>query len=132
MSDCSRAAFSPKERPRGLRVYVIGPVTGRTDGNREEFERVREVLARAGYDVEVPHDTISEEAAWEDAMRQSVRRLTHADAVVFLDGTAQSRGASAERKLARTLGIPAFSLAWVEARGGVLPSEAAAEAGRRP
>lgn len=121
MSDCSRAALRPKARPRIVRVYVIGPVTGIPGGNLWEFERARDVLEGAGYEAEIPHDSIPEGTPWGEAMRRSVRRLTYADAVVYLDGTAQSRGARLERKLARSLGVPVFSLAWVEARGGRLP-----------
>jgi nucleoside 2-deoxyribosyltransferase len=92
-------------------IYIAGPVTGYEDDNRPAFEEARRALkARGCLDVRIPHDFVPEGAAWSHAMRRCIKELTDADALVFLPGSCDSRGASLESAIARELGIPAFSL----------------------
>lgn len=89
-----------------MRLYVIGPVTGRENLNRAEFERARKMLESRGYAVEIPHDSVPPDAEWGAAMAISTNRLRFADGVARLNGWHASRGARLESKLARALGIP--------------------------
>lgn len=89
-----------------MRIYVIGPVSGKKNRNREEFERARKLLEKRGYQVEIPHDSIPPDTSWIDAMVLSCENLRHADGVAKLNGWRASAGARIEDKLARKLGIP--------------------------
>lgn len=93
-----------------LSVYVVGPVTGVEGLNRDEFERVRGELARAGYAARIPHDYVPECYGWEAAMRASVTAMLRCDGVALLDGWQASRGARIERDLAKSLGM--FCMGW--------------------
>lgn len=96
------------------RIYVIGPVTGREDGNRAAFEEARAALLAAGYEVDIPHDWIKAGVPWQEAMRASIsqmlsmdnRRLPVYDGVAELPGVFGSKGARCERGICEQLGIP--------------------------
>ena len=103
-----------------MNIYIVGPVTGIENDNREEFERVKVKLWSIGASVDIPHDYIDERVGWEDAMLVSVHLLTqfnamlhhdppryepHYDGVAMLDGWEESRGARIEHDLAEALGI---------------------------
>lgn len=98
-----------------LSVYVVGPVTGIEGLNRDEFERVRGELARAGYAARIPHDYVPRSYGWEAAMRASIAAMLRCDGVALLDGWQASRGAKAERDVAQAVGIPVKGVAgWLE------------------
>lgn len=103
-----------------MNIYVIGPVTGRPNDNREEFERVRVFLwtARTFDEVVIPHDLVKTGAKWEQSMRESIRHIIdewmcstepgtdRTFGIAMLDGWEDSRGARIEHDLAEALGIP--------------------------
>ena len=89
-----------------MKLYVIGPVTGRENLNRAEFERARKMLESRGYAVEIPHDSVPLDADWQTAMEMSLSRLILADGVAKLNGWRASRGARIEASLAREMEIP--------------------------
>lgn len=75
-------------RPKNL--YLIGPITGIENNNRDEFERVRELLERCitAYSdckpedpntyfacVFIPHDVVDENASWEICMMDSISEM---------------------------------------------------------
>lgn len=102
-----------------MNLYVIGPVTGRPNGNREEFERVREELWKNPENnaVMVPHDFADSDSTWEQAMCLSIREIMRwwgfclfgdsslGFGLAMLDGWEHSKGASFEHDLAEALGI---------------------------
>ena len=101
-----------------MRIYVIGPVSGRENDNREAFEDARRRLEAAGYRVTIPHDKIAEGTDWQMAMRQSIREMLSVRAgrpvyggVAELPGVFGSRGARCERGVCEQLGIPHKSVA---------------------
>lgn len=105
-----------------MRLYVIGPVTGRPDGNRQAFEGARWQLEEAGYEARIPHDFVPPDADWQTAMRISViKMLSFAsdgfplfDGVAALPGSLLSRGAATEGWLCKCLGIPVWPVeAWI-------------------
>ena len=97
-----------------MRLYVIGPVTGRRDLNRPAFEAARVELDEAGYDATIPHDVVPPDATREQAMRASVRMLLECDGVAVLPDWSGSDGAKLEKKVADACGIYAHDVdAWV-------------------
>lgn len=96
-----------------MRLYVIGPVTGREGDNREAFEEARRELEAAGFKAVIPHDVVDAGDDWQLAMRQSIREMLRVragrpvyDGVAELPGLFGSRGARCERGVCGQLGIP--------------------------
>lgn len=88
-----------------MKLYVIGPVTGREDLNRKAFEDAKERLWDAGYDVLIPHDVVLPIATHERAMLLSVKTMLGCDGVAALTDWDESRGAKLEREVAVACGI---------------------------
>lgn len=89
-----------------MRLYVIGPVTGRENLNRAAFEEAKEKLEQAGYDVLIPHDIIPPDYDYARAMRTSIVTMLGCDGAAFLPDWDESRGAKLEREVAITGGLP--------------------------
>ena len=80
-----------------MRIYVIGPVTGREDRNRAAFEGARRTLEAEGHEVSTPLDFVPEDATHSMAMRMSLCWMLHTgnvDAVYALAGWEDSPGAT--------------------------------------
>lgn len=101
------------------RIYEIGPITGKEDDNRPEFERVREKLNEAGYYAGTPFDVVpqghDESRLWAFCMKHSLNHILAMwdylnepprFGIAMLDGWESSEGASIEYELATSLGIP--------------------------
>lgn len=102
-----------------MNIYVIGPVTGKPNDNREEFERVREELRASPFNnaVMIPHDFVDSDSTWSQAMCLSIREIvrwwgfqlfgddSRGFGIAMLDGWEESRGARIEHDLACALGI---------------------------
>lgn len=92
------------------RVYVCGPVSGVEGRNVVAFERARAALARAGYEVVIPHDvvpsTMDDATQRGEIMRRCLRAMLGCDAVATLPGWQASVGARQEVHVARLAGIP--------------------------
>ena len=104
-----------------MKLYVIGPVSGKQGCNRLAFERARRRLVEAGYTAAIPHDKIECDAEWSMAMRQSIREMLSVRmgrpvyaGVAELPGCIGSRGARCERGICEQMGIPHKSVdEWV-------------------
>jgi len=106
--------------PAQATLYVAGPMTGLPDFNRPAFDLAVRKLRGVGFGVLSPAELPAPGPAprWEDWMRAALRLLLDADAVALLPGWQDSRGASVERDLARTLDMPALPVpAWLTAAG---------------
>lgn len=88
-----------------MRLYVIGPVTGRENLNRKAFEDAKEKLWDAGYDVLIPHDVVLPIATHEQAMRLSIKTMLGCDGVVVLPDWEGSKGAKLEHDVAIACGL---------------------------
>lgn len=98
-----------------MRIYVIGPVSCIKQDNRPAFEEARGRLTEAGYEVEIPHDTIAPGTSWQAAMKHSIRRMFEADAVAMIEGVLRSEGATIERDICRRIGIDCLTVdEWCE------------------
>lgn len=117
-----------------MRLYVIGPVTGRENLNRAAFKDAKEELERAGYAVTIPHDIIPPNASHEDAMRASIGWITRRDreGVAMLDDWATSPGALLENRVATACGIEAHCVGAWQLMAGVLPENDSPEETQKP
>lgn len=96
-----------------MRIYVIGPVTGKEQDNRPAFEEAAQRLYEAGYTALIPHWFIKPGTPWKPAMRRSIETLALCDGVAALDGFGSSKGARIEADLATELGMQVKSVeAW--------------------
>ena len=77
------------------RLYLIGPVTGKPNDNRETFRAVRAILRKDGYECD--RQMLANDG-------QSTSPLY--DGIAMLDGWERSRGAKIEHDIAEALGMP--------------------------
>lgn len=100
-----------------MKLYVIGPITGREIDNLKEFQRAKTALFKAGYEVVIPHDLIPKECSHDQAMLMSIHNLTSYKettgqlevrkkfAVAMLSDWRESPGARLEYEVAKACGI---------------------------
>lgn len=88
------------------RIYLAGPMTGLPEYNYPAFHAEAARLRGLGFDVENPAENQAPACGtWEGYMRNSVRQMLTCDAVAFLPGWAESRGALLERYIAQQVGL---------------------------
>ena len=99
-----------------MRIYVIGPVTGKEDDNRPKFEEAAQRLYEAGYTALIPHWFIRPGTPWRPAMKRSLEILALCDGIAALEGFGSSKGARIEADLAVQLEMPVKSVdQWIGA-----------------
>lgn len=93
-----------------MKIYIAGPMRGIPEYNFPEFNRVAQKLREAGHIALNPAEKESEASAhtWEYWMREDIRMILDADALVVLEGWRTSRGATFEVYVARQLNMPVF------------------------
>lgn len=97
-------------------LYIIGPVAGKPNDNKEAFVSARRALKADGFACAIPHDYIDGGTDWNTAMRISITAMLSMeyghkskpsfDGIALLDGWEESEGAKIEKQLAEALGIP--------------------------
>lgn len=97
------------------RIFLSGPITGMPNLNREAFLEEQAKLLVEGCDVfsplSVPRLTddmvefMTTDRQWQYYMRQCIKALMSCQAVRFLPGWQNSRGACLEHKIAVALGM---------------------------
>lgn len=101
------------------RIYLSGPMTGLPNYNYPAFNAEAARLRALGYAVENPAENPAPARdEWELYMRTALRQMLTCDAVAFLPGWKESRGANVEIELAQHLGMPV-----IKASGIVSPQE---------
>jgi len=97
-----------------MRFFVSGPVSGKTDHNREEFKKAERLLQSQGRasctpfaipEPRLTEHTESDEAVWRYYMRHCIREICLCDGLYMLPGWQNSKGALIEHRLARELGL---------------------------
>lgn len=89
-----------------MTVYIAGPVTGRKNLNKKAF--LKAALSLVDFHCIIPHYIVKDEQCWYRAMELCIPYVVKADALLLLEGWRESRGASLEKVLARSLDIPCF------------------------
>ncbi len=93
-------------------LYFSGPMSGYRDHNFPAFHAAAKRLREMGYDVINPAEIEQENLLdWSACLRNDLRELLRANAVVTLSGWQHSRGARLEVHVARALGMPVNDLA---------------------
>lgn len=92
-------------------IYISGPMSGYDDMNFPAFFSAEEKLKKIGFDTINPASIgKNSDWTWEDYMRRDIKSMMDADIIVTLSGWEGSKGAAIEVKIAKSLGIPVYSL----------------------
>lgn len=93
-----------------MKLYISGPITGKEDLNRANFEETEDLLLQKGFSPVNPHKLPMDipSQSWENYMRRDLKSLCDCDGIVMLDGWQKSRGAKLEFMLALELGLHIF------------------------
>jgi Domain of unknown function (DUF4406) len=97
-------------------VYLSGPMSGLPNNNFPTFHSTARALRLLGYSVVNPAELktevtgLTEEQAWREFMKTDIKMLVHCDAIVMLPGWNESRGATLERTIAKSLSMTVMSL----------------------
>jgi ferric-dicitrate binding protein FerR (iron transport regulator) len=93
-----------------MKLYLSGPMTGYPDYNRPAFHATAAYLRMLGYEVESPAELEGDDSApWETWMRKALALMLTCEAVVFLPGWRDSRGAWLEYQVATQLGMQRYA-----------------------
>lgn len=103
-----------------MKVYIAGPINGKPDGNRAAFKDMAERIRANGWvpvnpwDIPAVHegpciggevDHSENDHQYGCYLRSDIVELMQCDAICFLDGWEQSKGASTEAHVARSIGL---------------------------
>lgn len=103
-----------------MRVYIAGPINGRPDGNRAAFKDAADRLRSQGFEpvnpwdipgdhegpcIGGPVDHSENDHQYGCYLRADIEVLMYCDAICFLDGWEESKGASTEAHVARSIGL---------------------------
>jgi hypothetical protein len=90
-----------------VKLYIAGPMTGLPDYNLDAFAIAATRLRACGYDARNPGSRgVIEGYTWRDYIRDGLSLLLFCEAVAVLDGWEQSKGATLEVHVARSLALP--------------------------
>ena len=102
-----------------MTVYISGPISGRTDNNKQAFKAAASHLRAQFPGIKIINPLVhiqkklerqfaakGKEPQWVDYTRDCIKKMLDADCVFFLSDWAKSDGASIERYIAKRLGIP--------------------------
>ncbi|MBE5846219.1 MAG: DUF4406 domain-containing protein [Lachnospiraceae bacterium] len=93
-----------------MRIYISGAITGTTD-YEERFREAEKKLIKAGHKVINPvkvNGVMPDGATHEDYMTMSFAMMDICDAVYFMPGWQQSRGANQEYGYAIAKNMPRY------------------------
>lgn len=95
------------------RIYICGAMSGLPLLNKPAFHAAARELRAAGFTVVNPAEINpdSDGSAWADCMRKDIAQLVTCDAICLLPNSDASRGATLERHIAKSLGMPVIPLA---------------------
>ena len=94
--------------PRGaawrMRLYLSGPMTGKEDFNRPEFDKWARKLREKGFEVSNPGE-LPPGLEWEEYMRIAKEKLAECHGIALLPGYLSSKGACMELRWALDAGL---------------------------
>lgn len=91
-------------------LYVVGPVTGRDNLNREAFDEAVKMLSKAGHFPSIPHRNVPGNSGWKRAMKLSISAMLRCEGVARLPDWRSSKGARIESRIAKDLGMPVMDV----------------------
>lgn len=106
------------------KLYISGPMTGYTDFNRENFNRMSWRVRELGYAAINPVDLDLVEPSkdgWTNYLRRDIKYLVACDGVVLLTGWENSKGAKLETYIAHQLEMPFYVMDGVNGLKEVYP-----------
>lgn len=90
---------------KNMWLYVIGPMLGRENLNREAFVKARNELWDAGYHVLIPHDVMSPDTSHEQTMQNRIMSMLRCDGVAALIDWDESSNSRLEFEVASICGF---------------------------
>jgi len=97
---------------KNCNIYIAGPMTGLPDYNYPKFNAMERTLRKAGYSMILnPADIAGGETGYHYSyyIRESLKLVSKADAVVFLNGWENSKGANLEFHAASLMGLKCWN-----------------------
>jgi nucleoside 2-deoxyribosyltransferase len=95
-------------------VYILGPMTGYPDDNRQAFRSAAKTLRAAGFRVISPDELDQtdppRDSSWSGNLTRDIPWVVQADMGVALPGWRSSRGATLEATILNALGKPVMAL----------------------
>lgn len=92
-----------------MKIYLAGAMTGYPELNFPLFNAEAARLRALGYTVINPAEiNIDPAAKWGECMRADIKRLMDCTAIALLPGWEDSKGATLEHHIARSLGFVVF------------------------
>lgn len=95
------------------KIYISGPMTGRPNKNKAQFDAAKRFLERSGYEAISPCDKPSEiltrdstDKEWAEYLKEDIRIMLDCTAVWVLPEWYMSKGARFEVFVAATLLLP--------------------------
>ena len=90
-----------------MKVYIAGPMTGYPEFNYPAFYAAARKLEQLGHEPINPARAEGREGCktWLDYMRPALRDIADCDGIAYLDGWGESRGASLEVYIGKSLDI---------------------------
>ena len=99
---------------RKVKIYLSGPMTGIKEENRPAFAEAAACLRGHGHVVMNPGEHV-DGLSYREYLRLDCNWICeHADAVAFLPGWRESKGANAELAIARALDLTVY-IPWARA-----------------
>lgn len=86
-----------------MKVYIAGPISG-NDDYKEQFKRAAAKMESLGFDPVNPAENTC--ASYRDYIVLGIRQLSECSAIYMIKGWQDSKGARAEREVAKALEIP--------------------------
>ena len=87
-----------------MKIYIAGPMSGLPEFNYPAFHAADAELRALGHETLNPANN-PECDSWEGYMRAAIAQVIQADAIAFLPGAHQSRGARLELVIGNSLGL---------------------------
>jgi len=106
-----------QEHNKVCSVYIAGPMSGLPQHNYPAFHEMESILRKMGYSnilnpAKIANGDTSKQYSYY--IRESLKLVSQADFVVFLDGWEKSKGANLEKHCADAMGINCYSQSFVD------------------